>query len=163
MPKLLFCFLLFIIPLSADQFDAIVEKLLKGSVPQITSAELATELKGKTPPLLLDIREYKEFQVSHLQGAQFLGYKKVNYSRLDDIKKSIPIIVYCSVGKRSEDIGEVLRKKGFTNVKNLRGGIFRWANEKRPIYKDKSTETKEVHPYNKSWGKWLKEHVVKKH
>jgi len=154
--------LLLALPLCAQEFDAMVGKFIKGTVPQITPAELATELKGKKAPLLLDIREYKEFQISHLKGAYYLGYKKVDYSRLDHVDKSRPIIVYCSVGKRSEDIGEVLIKKGFTNVKNLRGGIFRWANEKRLIYKD-TVETKEVHPYNKVWGQWLQEHVTKKY
>ena len=156
-----FIIVLLTFPLSAEKFDTMVDKLLQGSVPQITSTELSKELKTKKPPLLLDIREYKEYEISHLKNAFYMGYAKIDYSRLDPVNKATPIIVYCSIGKRSEDIGEILIKKGFTNVKNLRGGIFQWANEKRPIYKSKSEKTNTVHPYNRIWGRWLENHVVK--
>lgn len=156
---LLFCLCL---TSGADQFNSVVDRLIKGTVPLISTAELEKELKGEQRPVLLDIREWEEYKVSHLRDAHYLGHKKIDYGRLENLDKTTPIVVYCSVGKRSEDIGEVLMKKGFKNVRNLRGGIFQWANEKRLIYKDKSSETKAVHGYNKIWGRLLLDHVQKK-
>ena len=43
-------------------------------------------------------------------------------------RKKTPTIVYCTIGARSETIGEKLKKNGFTNVYNLYGGIFEWKN-----------------------------------
>jgi rhodanese-related sulfurtransferase len=46
-----------------------------------------------------------------------------------DLPREAPVIVYCSVGYRSEKIGEKLQKLGFQNVHNLYGGIFQWKND----------------------------------
>jgi 3-mercaptopyruvate sulfurtransferase SseA len=48
----------------------------------------------------------------------------------------------------------MLQQAGFTNVKNLYGGIFQWMNEKKPVYNHKGL-TQQVHPYSRSWGIWL--------
>jgi hypothetical protein len=42
----------------------------------------------------------------------------------------------------------------YTNVQNMVGGIFEWANEGRPL-KDSNGLTKNVHAYNQVWGKWV--------
>lgn len=64
------------------------------------------------------------------------------------------VIVYCSVGYRSERIGEKLQDAGFINVQNLYGGIFKWVNEGMPVY-NSIGPTKQVHGYSRSWGVWL--------
>jgi hypothetical protein len=63
--------------------------------------------------------------------------------------------VYCSVGYRSERIGEKLLKLGYTDVVNLYGGIFEWKNQGLDVYNSSNYPTDSVHTYNKSWGKWL--------
>jgi hypothetical protein len=68
----------------------------------------------------------------------------------------LPIVTYCSVGYRSGAFAERLRSAGFTNVVNLEGSIFRWANEGRPLFRSARPVT-EVHPYNRTWGLLLKE------
>ena len=42
---------------------------------------------------------------------------------------ALHIIVYCSIGVRSEDIGEKLKELGYTKILNLYGGIFDWKNK----------------------------------
>lgn len=108
--------------------------------------------------ILLDAREKKEFKVSHLQNALFVGYNTFN---LQKTMKNIPnkdanIVVYCSLGVRSEDIAEKLIEAGYTNVLNLYGGIFEWKNNNNKVYTSKNKETENVHAFDKNWGKWLK-------
>ena len=65
------------------------------------------------------------------------------------------VIVYCSIGKRSEDVTLKLKKAGYTNVKNLYGGIFEWVNQGHPVYNNNNIVTDSVHAYGNFWGKWL--------
>jgi 3-mercaptopyruvate sulfurtransferase SseA len=62
--------------------------------------------------------------------------------------------VYCSVGYRSARIVERLRAAGHSDVRNLRGSIFQWANEGRPVVRGDSTVHK-VHPFDATWGRLL--------
>jgi 3-mercaptopyruvate sulfurtransferase SseA len=56
---------------------------------------------------------------------------------------------------RSEKIGARLRQAGFTNVRNLYGGLFEWVNEGQPVYTETNQLTTRVHAYAPSWGVWL--------
>ena len=64
-------------------------------------------------------------------------------------------MVYCSLGVRSEDIAEKLKKAGYTAVFNLYGGIFEWKNKGFSVVDLQNKETQKVHAYSKNWGKWL--------
>ena len=46
---------------------------------------------------------------------------------------------------------ERLAAEGFTQVHNLDGSLFQWANEGRPVYRD-GRVVEEVHPYDDKWG-----------
>jgi len=50
---------------------------------------------------------------------------------------------------------EELLELGYTNVKNLYGGIFQWKNDGFDVVNNQSMVTDSVHTYNKSWSKWL--------
>ncbi len=156
MRQLLLSFFLFFSFLSYGQ-DSISE-LLKTfnteSVPYISVQELAVT---KTDAILLDARETNEFDVSHLQDAIHVGYDDFDITTVTEkIKdKSTKIVVYCSIGVRSEDIAENLKKAGYTNIYNLFGGIFEWKNKENPIYDSTDDITNNVHVYSKKWGKWL--------
>lgn len=135
-----------------------IKKLLKKfnteSVPYMSVEELAMP---KTDAILLDSRELKEYNVSHLEEAIHVGY---NHFNLETTLKSLPdtsqtIIVYCSLGIRSEDIAEQLKKAGYTNVYNLFGGIFEWKNKDFPVFDAENKETDNVHAFSKDWSKWL--------
>jgi len=65
-------------------------------------------------PVFLDAREREEYTVSHLPGALFLGYDDMDTGVVDGIDKSRPVVVYCTVGYRSERAAKKLRKAGFT-------------------------------------------------
>jgi rhodanese-related sulfurtransferase len=140
------------------EFESMLDGLLDGTVPQISTEALAAYIENF---VLLDSRSRDEYETSHLQGAQWVGFRKFDLEDLEELDRDTTIVVYCSVGKRSELVGAKLQKAGFENVKNLRGGIFQWANENRPVV-DKNGSTGDVHPYDRKWGRWLAPHVSKK-
>jgi rhodanese-related sulfurtransferase len=127
--------------------------------------EMATDMASKKIALihveeldstctLLDTRSYREYEVSHIEGAIWVGYDEFELSKLTSISKDKKVVVYCSVGYRSGKIGEKLTKAGYTQVYNLWGGIFDWVNKGKPVVNDKGA-TNLIHGYNKKWGKWL--------
>jgi len=135
----------------SEAFNKKLASILSHSAKEITVAEVA---KSKDV-LFIDAREPKEFSVSHLKNALFVGYNDFDSKALENVAKDKQIVVYCSVGYRSEKISQKLTKAGFTNVRNLVGGIFEWVNEDNPIVDNQGNPTKNVHAYSKSWGVWL--------
>ena len=133
-------------------FNKKVNKMLSYSVDVISVPELHEQLNDYT---LLDTREFDEYTVSRIPGALHFGYDKPNWTLLDDLDKDAPIVVYCSIGYRSEKIGEQLIKKGFTQVRNLYGSIFEWANQRKPLENPRGQNVMIVHGYNKRWSKWI--------
>jgi rhodanese-related sulfurtransferase len=134
-----------------SKFSDKINSYLSFNVPIIT----VNELKNKKDITILDAREFEEYSVSHIPGAKYIGYKNLENKVLENIPKDKTIAIYCSIGYRSEKIGEKLKKKGYTNVYNLYGSIFEWANENLPLQDQNGTTTKRIHVYNKSWGKWM--------
>lgn len=139
--------------------DSAYALMLKGlyshTVPQLKPEQLYQQLqKDGCKPLLLDTRTAAEHKVSHLHGARFVAYDNFTLTQLKDVPKDMPILVYCSVGYRSEKIGEQLQQAGFKYVHNLYGGIFEWVNKGYPIY-NKAGKTNKVHAYSSTWGVWL--------
>ncbi|MFO8099772.1 MAG: rhodanese-like domain-containing protein [Salinibacter sp.] len=126
-------------------------------VPTLTTDSLAARLADSTAsrPLLLDARSAEEYAVSHLPGARRVDPEADALPPdLDTVSRSRPIVVYCSVGYRSARVTTKLRDQGFTDVRNLDGSIFRWANEGRPIVRG-DTPADGVHPYDQTWGTLL--------
>ena len=130
--------------------DLEVKKLYRNSVPVVRNAQVSTRA------IVLDTREREEFNVSHLPRARWVGYDDFDLKRVANIPKTDTIIVYCSIGYRSERIGEKLKKAGYTNVYNLYGGIFQWKNNDGVVVTSTNDTTQRVHCYDKSWSRFLK-------
>lgn len=133
---------------SAYQF--MLNSLLSKKVATVSVADI----QPTDEIVWLDAREKKEFEVSHLKDAIWVGYETFDLKNIEHLPKNSNIIVYCSVGYRSEKITEKLIDAGFVNVKNLFGGIFEWVNQNKPVFKENIT-TNQVHAYSKTWGIWL--------
>ena len=136
-------------------YQQLLRTVYHHTVPTVPATELARELKLATPPLLLDVRTPAEFRVSHLAGARFVNFDSLSTVQLPDVSRARPIVVYCSVGLRSERLGERLHALGFRQVRNLYGGLFEWVNEGHPVV-NASGVTADVHPYSTFWGTWLR-------
>lgn len=132
-----------------------LNQLYRKSVPVISPAALANRLESGPAPILLDTRSPAEYHVSHLPGAIFADYDHFDEQAAAHLDRKAPVIVYCTVGYRSERIGERLQKMGFTDVHNLYGGIFEWVNTGHSVVGSDNQPTTRVHTYNQDWGKWL--------
>lgn len=138
-------------------FDDRLEQLLSFTVPVIDVPE-ANE--NADDYIFLDARELEEYQISHIPGARYIGYKKFDEDLLEGISHDDKIIVYCSVGYRSEKIGKKLEKLGYTTVYNLYGSIFEWINCDLPLENQQGISTDTIHTYNKKWSKWVDDKEV---
>lgn len=136
-------------------YDNKLKSLYKNTVPQIDPAEVKRKKEEGKQIIILDTRSPEEYAVSHLPDAKFVDYKRFKTENVEHIDKNAEVVVYCTVGYRSERIGEKLLDMGFTNVKNLYGGIFQWANEEGPLLNKNNQPTDSVHTYSRSWSSWL--------
>lgn len=141
-----FCF-------AQNSLDKLLEKFNKGSVPYMTISDLH---KIKDSVVILDAREKEEFEISHIPKAKYVGYNNFSLQKLDSLKipKTSTIVVYCSLGIRSENIGEKIKEYGYPNVLNLYGGIFQWKNNNLEIVNNNKI-TDSIHTFSKKWSKWV--------
>ncbi|MDG6983815.1 MAG: molybdopterin-synthase adenylyltransferase MoeB [Nitrososphaerota archaeon] len=97
----------------------------------VTPVELKAMLDAGAQVTLLDVREPYEHSICHLDGAVLvpLGSLVRGAARLDRSKR---LVAYCHTGVRSRTAVEFLRKAGFSDVMNLKGGIEAWAEEVEP-------------------------------
>ncbi len=159
MQKLILIIFLFLALLSckpglveSSGYNLLLQNILDEQVPVISVAQLE-QLGGA---ILLDSRSKEEFDVSHISKAIFVGFDDFDVSRVANLDKSQPIVVYCSVGYRSEKISQKLRNAGFKDVRNLYGGIFEWVNQGNEVVDSKGQNTSRIHPYSITWGIWLR-------
>jgi len=147
------------VSVNSEKFNNRLELLLDFSVPVMDVGEL---YKNKENYLVLDAREPEEFEVSHIENAKFIGYDHPNFEVLENMPKDQPIVLYCSIGYRSEKLAKKLQKRGFTNVSNLYGSIFEWTNDGYPLVDENGAKTDTVHTFNKFWSKWVEEGKAEK-
>ena len=102
-------------------------------------------------PILLDVRAPEEYQISHLPGAIRAETLDEALAALEDTGSDRDVILYCSVGYRSSELAQKLNGEGFERLFNLEGGLFRWANEGRPLAQSEAR----VHPFDRLWGTLL--------
>lgn len=139
----------------SPEFKQMLNDEYKHTVPVISPVDLYEKLLNGETLYLLDTRKSSEYEVSALEKAIHVGFMNFSVKKIKHIDKDEKIIVYCTVGVRSETVGAELIKKGFKDVNNLYGGIINWANHGYPVYSPIGNITKKVHVYSKDWGKWL--------
>ena len=153
--KNLILFLLFTLNCFAQKtIQEVLVKYNKNLVPYIS----VNELKEKQNIILFDSRDATEYKVSHLKNANYVGFDDFDSKKIKEkfTNPNATIIVYCSVGVRSEIIGKKLLKMGYKNVFNLYGGIFEWSNQNLPVYDSDDKQTQNVHAFSKKWSQYLK-------
>lgn len=128
-------------------------------MPQITPSSLA-EMLANGNVTLLDVRTREEFDAGHLPGAIRVEpgataeeIIKLHGDKLDDG----PVVFYCAVGVRSSRMMVQTRRQIVPLARygayNLRGGIFRWTADGRPMVR--GGEQGVAHPFNQDWGELL--------
>ena len=134
----------------------------KFAVAEISQTALQARLRDDPSELMVfDTRPREEFDVGHLKQAiqvdPDLSAEEFE-RRFGPLVNGKTLVFYCSVGYRSSQLLErvtpLLRQRNVQSAANLRGGIFRWHNEGRPVF-DAQGLTEKVHPYSDYWGQLL--------
>ncbi|MCP9749508.1 rhodanese-like domain-containing protein [Ferruginibacter sp. HRS2-29] len=93
----------------------------------VTVQEIKQRLDAGEDVHLLDVREPDERAEFNIGGA-FIPLGNILTMQTDDIAEwqNEEVIVYCRSGRRSVQAALTLESLGFTNVKNLEGGVLAW-------------------------------------
>lgn len=94
----------------------------------ITVRELKDRLDKGEQVFLLDVREPHEFSMAKIEGSTLIPLGTLPES-LNQLDPTDDIVALCHKGMRSADAVGFLLQQGFSNVKNLIGGIDAWSVE----------------------------------
>ena len=94
----------------------------------ITVRELKDRLDKGDKVFLLDVREPHEYSIAKIEGSVLIPLGELP-SSLEKLDQDTEIVALCKMGMRSADAVMFLLQQGFSNVKNLVGGIDAWSVE----------------------------------
>jgi rhodanese-related sulfurtransferase len=97
----------------------------------ITPADVAQKLANNEEIVLIDVREPYEWSVGHIASAHHIPMQQIP-QRLAEIPKDREVVMICRSGARSEHARAHLAQLGYTRVRNMIGGMQRWAREVDP-------------------------------
>jgi rhodanese-related sulfurtransferase len=93
---------------------------------EITVQELKQKMDNGDDYILIDVREPHEYQEFNLNGKLMpLGTLHATYLNIEEDKDN-EVVIHCRSGMRSAQATAFLTQQGFTNVKNLQGGVLAW-------------------------------------
>jgi len=138
-----------------SSFNTMVDALISERVPVLSVEKLQT----KPNIILLDTRTKAEYDVSHIENAVWVGEKNWDLKSFKKQNKEQTVVVYCSVGYRSEKLVKKLLHLNFKKAFNLYGGIFDWVNKGYPVENNRGI-TDSIHGYDKSFVRWIEKGVV---
>src|SRR5699024_3642353 len=100
----------------------IIRMMSVKGINNITTEELKEERKKKDK-LFINRRTTRECKTQHIQPFQNNPLNKLGRRAPKEPNKNKEIVVLCQTGIRSQRAAKILKKKGFTNITNVRGGI----------------------------------------
>lgn len=105
-----------------------------GSDPSahLEPAEAQKRLQEKTPTQFIDVRTKEEHKEARIPGSRLIPLHELG-SRLREIDKVKPVLLYCRSGNRSGMAYQLLKSNGYTNVAHIRGGIMAWSRSGLPV------------------------------
>ena len=98
----------------------------------IAPAELSAALNQGESIVVIDVREPYEWQIGRIPTARLIPLATL-LAEPPDLDRTASIVVYCHHGSRSDAAARALAGAGFTDVRNLVGGIDRWSREVDPL------------------------------
>ncbi len=118
----------------------VLSRRFKGKVEYITTDQLNNILARGEPVVVIDIRPEKDFAQGHIEGAVNISpatlKKKIEDEEQDFTRlKDQAIVVVCRSDLDSIGAARSLEKSGFMDVSVLKGGVFRWKRDHRPLAK----------------------------
>jgi adenylyltransferase/sulfurtransferase len=97
----------------------------------ITVKELKQRMDSGDAPRVIDVREPHEHAICSIPGAELIPAAQF-VQRLDEFDKDAEIVVHCKSGGRSGRAVEMMKARGFSNARNLTGGIMAWIDQIDP-------------------------------
>jgi sulfate permease, SulP family len=95
-------------------------------LPTIAARALWLQLRhGRIRPLLIDVREPREFHRGHIPDAELISLPEL-LADGTNLPREEPIVLICRSGRRSQRAAHVLQSRGFTNISMLEGGMLAW-------------------------------------
>lgn len=95
---------------------------------EITPQELKEKLDRKDDFVLIDVREAQELDISKIDGAVHIPLGDF-VSRIGELDEDKEYVIMCRSGARSGQATDMMLSQGYEKVRNLVGGINRWASE----------------------------------
>jgi rhodanese-related sulfurtransferase len=100
-------------------------------VPEVTAEELKARLDRGDDVYVLDVREPNEFQICRIPGSTLIPLGELA-ARTGELDRDRDMVVHCKMGGRSAKAVALLQDRGFTRVRNLKGGILSWIDRVDP-------------------------------
>ncbi len=100
-------------------------------IPEVTPEELKAQIDSGKDVFILDVREPSEYQICRIEGSTLIPLGEVA-ARSAELDRNRDIVVQCKVGGRSARAVALLQERGFTRVRNLKGGILAWIDKVDP-------------------------------
>ncbi len=100
-------------------------------IPEITVEQLKSRLEDGDPPLVIDVREGWELEISRLPGAVHIPMGEIP-GRMAELDPQRETVILCRSGGRSLQVARFLEARGFRSVANLTGGILAWGERIDP-------------------------------
>jgi rhodanese-related sulfurtransferase len=102
----------------------------------VKPADLNAELAGSPVPAIVDVRTAEEQATGVIAGALKINFTELSASLAQlPADKAAPIVVLCQSGHRGSIAMMYLRMTGYTNVRNLGGGMNAWVAAELPVEK----------------------------
>lgn len=94
-------------------------------------------LKGKNPPILVDVRSRPEFNAEHIQGAISFPFKSVQMGGEYPFRKDNKLLLYCGCPHHLSGMSaDILKTKGYTDIHVIDEGYWGWKAQGLPIFRD---------------------------
>lgn len=103
------------------------------SKDSIDTKKASEELHNESV-IVLDVRTKEEYESGHIDGSLNIDIRQPSFpEEIDALPKDKKCIVYCQSGGRAGVALETMKKRGFENICNLKGGIMEWKEKGMPI------------------------------
>jgi rhodanese-related sulfurtransferase len=106
----------------------------KNDITVTDAFELINKQNSNHELVVLDVRSHQEFSDEHIENAENLDYNSQDFKiKVNDLDKNKKYLVYCHSGMRSSRAVKEMEKLGFTDIKNISGGIRKWKGNMLPL------------------------------
>lgn len=121
-------FIIFAIVIALSVALVKTDQDLNSKVEEIEPEFLQKKILEGRPPIIIDLRDPKEYKKGHIPGAQSMVPEDLP-KWAEELQREVEIVLVCSNGKRSRKIARVLEKGGFEFLEYLEGGMNAWTFE----------------------------------